>query len=182
MRKVFVLILTLLLPWGVFAVEGPMQKIGQAIDQTATYMIIMSKIAKDPLLDPFDIKVTINNGTAILTGEVDTNLQYDRAMMLAMNTEGIDNVDVKNLKIRESKDPFADALITAKIKGNLFKEKYVRGHDVLVWPITASTYNGTVYVIGEVASPEQKQKILKVIENTKGIKALKEDIRVSSPS
>lgn len=182
MRKVIIVILTLLLPCSLFAVEGPMQKIGQAIDQTATYMIIMSKIAKDPLLNPFDIKVTINNSTAILSGEVDTNLQYDRAMILAMNTEGIENVDVKNLKIKDSKDPFADALVTAKIKLNLFKDKYFKGQDVLVWPITASTYNGTVYVIGEVQSAEQKQRILKVIEDTDGVKAVKQDIRVRNPN
>jgi len=75
---------------------------------------VISQFASDPLLNPFDIHVRIENGTATLEGLVDTDIQYDRAVNIAKHIQGVEKVDATNLKIKDSKQPYTDAWIHHK--------------------------------------------------------------------
>ncbi|MFI4938491.1 MAG: BON domain-containing protein [Candidatus Berkiellales bacterium] len=179
MRKIgIILALCLLAPLTLQATKGPMEQLGQVIDQTAATMTLIAKLANDPLIEPLTITVKVNNGTAYLSGEVDTSLQYDRAMMISRTIPTIEKVDVENLKIKSSQHPLDDAWLTTKIKAKLFKAEYFNHQDIHVWPITVSTKNGKVYVMGEVDSQDQKAKILNIINSIPGIVNFRYDLRI----
>lgn len=66
-----------------------------------------------------------------------------------------------------------DALITAKVKALLLKDKSVSGLDVNV-----ETHRGAVQLSGWVNSPAQVVQAEKIALNVEGVKAVKNDLQV----
>ena len=166
--------------------KGPLETIGGQLDQIITevadHTYIISKLSEDPLLSPYEIKVVIDeNNIAYISGEVDTDIQYDRAIMIVSSMDKIEDVDTKNFKVKKSDSILDDVSITAKIKGKILKEKYVEGLDISFWPIEIETKNGDVYITGEVKSQNDANNILNIAESIKGVRSVRSDLKVTIP-
>ena len=65
---------------------------GQAINDKMTAMDVNSALNHDPVLKFPDVKVSVYNGTAQLTGFVDNDEQRDRAAQIAAGVKGVSQV------------------------------------------------------------------------------------------
>lgn len=149
---------------------------GSISDATITAKI-KAKYLQSQILSVFDIGVTTNNGKVKLTGLLDSDTQYERAVVLAENTEGVKDVNSDNLKIKSSQQPVSDTLITAKIKGILLKDKFVSDEtEVTPWSIHVETKNSVVYLTGTVDTSQQKDQIIKQVKLVDGVKSVKADL------
>ena len=150
------------------------------LDEATGVSTIKSHFAADPLLNPLKIDVTMKGKTAYLKGQVDTDMQYDRAVFLASSIRGIDEVETGDLTVKDSKHPMDDTLITAKVKGALLKEALVNGADSDAWPFKIETKNGVVFIKGEAKNETVKLNALKTIQAVKGVRSVKDAITIGS--
>ena len=79
---------------------------------------------------------------------------------------GVADVDTTNLSIKDSKEPLAYMMITAKIKGLLIKEKLFGEKDVAPINTSVETKDGVVYLTGVVNNQAQIDNAISIIKNS----------------
>ncbi len=160
---------------------GASQNINQSASDAAITMKVKGKYAENPLLKVFDIHVKTENDVVILSGEVDSDTQYEQAVVLAENTENVKGVNSDYLKIKSSQHPISDTLITAKVKVALLKNDLVRGEtETTPWPIHVETKDGVVYLTGVVDTLQQKESTIKKVKLVEGVKSVKADLHAKN--
>ena len=151
----------------------------QVVNDAVITTTIKMKYAKDPLVSAFDIHVKTNHGVAKLSGLVDTNTQYERAIILAENTQGVNNINATNLKVKSSDQPLADTAITAKIKGLLIKNQIINDeNNANPWLIHVETKNGVVFISGKAENQHQIEQIIKTAKLVDGVKSVKSNLKL----
>lgn len=152
--------------------------IGNQVTDSAITLKIKAKYLNDALLNPFDIKVTTTQGTVRLAGSVDTAIQYEQAVILAENTDGVLNVNVAHLVIKSSPTPSNDLVITAKIKGLYLKNSiFANENSPETWAIHVETADGHVYLAGSVKNSAERDKAINLAKSVKGVKAVKANLK-----
>lgn len=146
-------------------------------DSTIT-LKIKAKYFNNPLLNPLDIKVTTIHGFVHLSGIVDTSMQYETAVILAEDTDGIRDVNSSDLIVKSSPTPTNDTIITAKIKG-IFLKNNIFKNDTMPesWTIHVETANGIVYLSGSVKDSAERDKAIHLVKSVKGVKGIKADLK-----
>lgn len=135
-------------------------------------------------LSPFTIDVDVEQGTAILTGTVESEVDRELAEQVALGIEGIQKVDNKLLvdgqyQPKASSEPtlsqrFDDATLTATVKSKLLWNSSTEGLDVDV-----DTKNGVVSLSGEAQSAEAKELAGRLADNTDGVRKVVNNLKVS---
>ena len=159
-------------------VNDAVNTLTEVVQDTAALAAANAKLAADPLLTPFQISVTMDGNTANLSGQVDTDMQFEKAVYLTSSVNGVDDVNADNLKVKNSEQPMEDLLITAKIKGALIKGAIFDEKKVDYWPFDIETKDGVVYIQGKADSPTVKENVLKIIYNVNGVKNVEENITI----
>lgn len=141
-------------------------------------------------LNPFELKVDVDNSTAILEGDVDRNVNRELAEQIALSVDGIDDVDnrievVKDLEVAASDeeedrdrsfgDRVSDATTTASVKSKLLWNRDTAGLSINV-----STENGVVELEGEADSEASKELAGRLAANTDGVRDVVNRIEVMS--
>jgi hyperosmotically inducible protein len=152
-------------------------KASNVVDDVAINTKILARYANDPLLNPFKITVSSSNGEVALSGQVDSDVQFERAIIIAESTNGVKGVNGKDLKVKSSDQPFTDTYITAKIKGSLLKNEMVNGDNYSAWAIHVETENGVVFLTGKVKDNDQKIKVITLVKAIEGVKNVQEDLK-----
>ncbi len=153
--------------------------ISQTVSDSAITAQIKAKYVGNPVLKVFDIKVETNDGVVKLTGLVDSEAQFERAIVLAESVDGVKNVDSRNLKTKSSPQPMSDTVITTKVKGMLVKNKLItEGSQANPWSIHVETKNGVVYLTGSVDNETQKNQVINTAKLIDGVKSVKADLKV----
>ncbi len=132
------------------------------------------------------IDVETEYGVVNLSGYVNTETERKLALQIAAETSGVSRVE-DQLKVSpeavaaaKEKSPLiqtkrfaTDAWITTKVKTTLMFNQRAEGADIDV-----STENGVVTLDGTVLSPEQKERILELVEDVVNVKAVRDRLRV----
>lgn len=155
-------------------------KMAVELDETATTAKIMGKYSIDKDLGPFKIQAFTKGGHVTLVGEVQTELQYEKAIMHAASTENVNRVDATRLNVVQKQNPLPDVYLTALIKAKLIKSRLFEKDDPTTWPIKLEAKNNVVYATGTLTGEGQKQHILEVIHTIEGIESIKDDIKIES--
>ncbi len=149
---------------------------------------IWTAITLNRHLNPFTIDVDVENGTAILSGSVESDIDRDLAEQVALGIDGIDKVD-NRLKVDPATKPreagaegdlaqrIEDATLTATIKSKLLWNSNTEGMDVNV-----DTRAGVVTLKGEARSPEAKELAGRLAANTDGVSDVNNLLSVSTAS
>jgi hyperosmotically inducible protein len=145
-------------------------------DATITAQVKVAFL-KSKILNPLDIKVTTKSGIVFLSGVVDTDTQYSEAVASAQATDGVKDVNVDNLTVKDSKAPLQDTYITAKIKGSYMKAS-VAGPDVSFVNTHVETKNGVVYLSGTLDNTQQINNAIKIAKSIDGVKDVKSSLTV----
>lgn len=146
---------------------------------------VVTAIALNRHLNPFKIDVEVENGTAVLTGEVESDVDRDLAEEVAMSVDGVQKVDnqltVDRDAERNERDDksmsqrFDNATTTASVKSKLLWNSNTEGLDINV-----TTMNGVVTLDGVAQSEEAKDLAERLAANTDGVRDVENNITVSA--
>lgn len=149
-----------------------------ALNDTGITAAINAKYTKCKILNPFDIDVTTKDGVVMLSGEVDTKLQYEQAVMIAESMYDVNTVNADELLVKNSKSPLKDSYITGKIKGKILKAKVLGDNKFSDYDVSVETTDGKVVLKGTVNSNAQVEKILSLVKSTEGVKSVQSSLKV----
>lgn len=147
---------------------------------------LIAALGSNAELAPFDIGVDVDDGTAILTGSVDTELQRALAGRLARELTGIARVENRIVvapagSAAPRSDPFfriieqADAATRVKLQ-LLWRRP---GDGVL---LHVSTRDDTLVLTGEVASDAARIRAERIARRTDGVGAVENELQVNAPA
>lgn len=124
------------------------------------------------------VRVRVINRIVYLSGEVDSNMDYEKVVAIAESIKGVRDVNVDNLLVKSQKIPLNDIYITAKVKGAILRSD-VLGKDTSSWSVTVETRDGKIYLSGHVPSAKEKQVILDIVRSIAQATNLSFDVRIS---
>lgn len=173
--------LMLLAGSGTAAADTTSQNVTEARQETQ----IWTTYALSPYLRANDLKVSVHDGTATLSGKVDDAVNKDLATQIALGVSGVDKVDNQIVvqadyvppaesSARSYGEVIDDATITAKVKSKLLWSKHVDGLSTNV-----STESGRVTLQGTAASAAARELAGRLATNTHGVASLDNQLRVS---
>lgn len=146
---------------------------------------VVTAIALNRHLNPFKIDVEVQNGTAVLTGEVESDVDRDLAEQVALSVDGVQKVDNQLTVDREAErserddesmsQRFDNATTTASVKSKLLWNSNTEGLDINV-----STDNGVVTLDGTAQTEEAKDLAERLAANTDGVRDVENNITVNA--
>jgi hyperosmotically inducible periplasmic protein len=165
-----------------FANAKPSQEVVEARQESQ----IWTTYALSPYLRANDLKVSVHEGKATLTGNVAESVSKDLARQIALGVDGIKTVDNKIEVVPDYKAPAQsadrsygevvdDASITSAVKSKLMWSRYADG-------LTADvdTSRGKVKLTGTANSAEAREAAGKLAMNTHGVHAVNNQLVVEA--
>ncbi|MFK7702218.1 BON domain-containing protein [Pseudomonas caspiana] len=146
---------------------------------------IWTAFALNKHLSPFKIDVSVEQGTAVLKGKVENQVDRELAERIALDTKGIDKVD-NQLQIdpNVAAEPgtkanmaqhFEDATLTATVKSKLLWSSVTEALNIDV-----DAKEGVVTLKGRAQSPEAKEVAGSLATNTDGVITVNNLISISA--
>lgn len=144
---------------------------------------IWTTYALSPYLRANDIKVSVVDGKATLTGTVEEDVNKDLATAIAMGVNGIKDVDNK-IEVRADYKPeknergygdhMDDLAITSTIKSKLLWSKYTNSQSIKV-----NTLDGKVTLEGNAETEEAKKLAGRLAQDTRGVRSVANKLTVN---
>lgn len=147
---------------------------------------IWTTYALSPYLRANDLKVSVHNGKATLSGMVDEDVNKDLAKQIALGVDGIKEVDNKidvqadyipKVSVSSYGQVIDDATVTAAVKSRLAWSKYIDSQSVSV-----ETKLGRVTLTGSIASNEAKESTGRLAMGTRGVISVSNQLLVNNKS
>jgi osmotically-inducible protein OsmY len=144
---------------------------------------IWTTYALSPYLRANDIKVSVVDGKATLTGTVEEAVNKDLATAIAMGVNGIKDVDNKiNVRAdyqptkseRRYGDQMDDLAISSTIKSKLLWSKYTNSQSIKV-----NTLDGKVTLEGNAETEEAKKLAGRLAKDTRGVRAVENKLVIN---
>lgn len=141
-------------------------------------------------LSAFDINTRIEKDKAVLTGYVSSELEKDLATQLALNVEGIEEVE-NNITVDEEKSQafslkklkqqVAEVATEAKIITSIESQYSVNGH-LSALGIDVNAEGNAVTLSGTVTSEPHKELAELIAANTDGVETVENELRIDPDS
>lgn len=125
------------------------------------------------------VNVSSRGGVIYLAGELPSDTDYEKVIVMANSIKGVQDVNVDALTVKESEQPLYDTYITAKVKGLLI-QKDMMGKDIPSWTLGVETKNGVVYLSGTVKSEEERQKVKDAAKSVQGVTSVEDKTQVQA--
>lgn len=145
---------------------------------------IWTTYALSPYLRANDLRVSVHEGKATLTGTVAEDVNKDLAKQIALGVTGIKDVD-NQILVNADYQPKApadsygqgieDASITAAIKSKLLWSKAADGRSV-----TVETKNGRVKLSGNTSTKQTRENAGRLAMGTRGVNSVNNQLVVDS--
>ncbi|WP_341521787.1 BON domain-containing protein [Pseudomonas sp. G.S.17] len=146
---------------------------------------IWTAFALNRHLSPFKIDVNVEQGTAILKGKVENEVDRELAQRIALDVSGIDKVDNQlEIDANVAAEPgakanlaqsFEDATLTATVKSKLLWNSVTEALNIDV-----NSKDGVVTLKGRATSPEAKELAGSLASNTNGVTTVNNLISLSA--
>ena len=151
-------------------------------DDAAISRTLKSLINKSKNLSKLSIKFTVEKGVVKYTGTADSDTQVTTLIEYGESIIGVKDVDTSDLKIKDGSQPFADAIITAKIKGLLIREDLFGEKDIASVTTSVETKDGVVYLSGQIENKDQINNAIEIIKkNIPEVKSVEYNVKVFTP-
>jgi len=152
--------------------SGPLKEFKQEFSDSVISAKITAKYTENHLLNPLKIGVSTNKGIVTLHGHVGSKEAFVEALRLAVNTQGVRQVDTEELHIKKVNTAFTDALITAKVETAVLKAKVLDDESIPLAGINAHTKDGVVTLTGTLPNSEALSALLKRIYTVRGVRRI----------
>jgi hyperosmotically inducible protein len=142
---------------------------------------VKSKLVMDHSLSALKVHVSTNSdGVVALSGTVDSDSDAAALIQMVQSTDGVTDVNVDKLTVKKSKQPLADTIITAKVKGvfireNLLNQSNEKAHSDKV---SIETKNAVVYLTGNVTTQKEADNAVAMAKLVKGVKSVESRLKV----
>lgn len=142
----------------------------------------------------YNIGINVDKGTAVLTGEVSSEIERELAESVALGIEGIDFVDnrlavnsslAKKTEEEDEEEPWKgprnfsqymlDVSTTAAVKNELLKSPNVNG-----MAIDVETYNDRVTLSGTVKTRQEREVAEAIAHKLQGVKKVVNNLEVAT--
>ena len=158
--------------------------VSQEVTEARQESQIWTTFALNPHLRAMDLKVSVKNGKATLTGKVEESVHKDLAKHIAMGVSGIREVDNQIVvqpdyapTVRTGERTFGetieDASITAAVKSKLLWNSHTDGLQIDV-----DTSRGRVTLTGTADTAAAKELAGRLAMNTNGVAAVSNQLRI----
>lgn len=148
---------------------------------------IWTTYALSPYLRANDLKVSVRNGKATLTGKVEEDVNKDLAKQIALGVNGIKDVDNQIVVEADYTPParssdrgfgevIEDATITSAVKSKLLWSRHTDGLSTEV-----DTKRGKVTLQGSADSKASKDFASRLAMNTRGVVSVDNQLTVKQP-
>ncbi|GAB3253307.1 BON domain-containing protein [Chitinimonas naiadis] len=149
---------------------------------------IWTTFALNPHLRANELKVTVLDGKATLTGKVEEGVTKELAKQIALGVAGIKEVD-NQIEVQPDYRPptttsnrsygesIEDATITAAVKSKLLWSKYANGLSTEV-----ETRRGKVTLQGKADSAAAKELASRLAQNTRGVQYVDNQLIIVPPT
>lgn len=133
-------------------------------------------------LNPFNVEVDVVDGTATLTGSVESQIEKDLAEQIALSVDGVKRVNNKlsvagdaprNAKAGGFSGAVTDASVTARVKSKLL---WNQSSSALAIDVT--TRDSVVSLQGDVKSDAERDLVRRIALNTDGVRAIDDQMSV----
>ncbi len=168
-----------------FAAHAAQSDTSRELSEARQEGSIWTAFALNRHLNPFTIDVDVENGSAKLTGKVETDVERDLAEQIALGIDGVKEVDNQltldpAFEAKASSEPslsqrFDDATLAATVKSKLLWNSNTEGLDIKV-----SAANGTVSLTGSAQSAAAKELAGRLAANTDGVREVNNLLSVSA--
>lgn len=161
------------------------QNDAQSMTDVRQEVQIWTTYALNPYLRANDLKATVKDGKATLTGHVPEGVNKDLAREIALGVNGIKEVD--NQIVVDAEQPVMhaapvgsygevidDASITVAVKSKLLWSKYTDGLKT-----TVTTKSGRVTLEGTADSAAARELAGKLASNTRGVVSVKNMLKIA---
>ncbi|KTC64883.1 osmotically inducible protein Y (plasmid) [Legionella adelaidensis] len=125
------------------------------------------------------VKVSVKGAVVYLTGQLPSDTDYDKVITAAESVQGVSDINVDQLTVKDSSQPLYDTYITAKVKGALIQND-IMGKDIPAWSISVETKDGQVFLSGKIATQQEKQNIMNVVKSVKGVTKVNDQIVIGA--
>ncbi|WP_341780707.1 BON domain-containing protein [Ectopseudomonas mendocina] len=144
---------------------------------------IWTAFALNRHLNPFKLKVEVEDGVATLDGKVENDVQKDLAEQVALSIEGIDSVDNRiavGSDAVEGNPPamvqrLEDASLAATVQSKLLWNSNTRGLDIQV-----KSETGNITLSGHAQTPAAKELAGQLAANTDGVREVFNYLSIST--
>jgi hyperosmotically inducible protein len=146
---------------------------------------VKAKLTMDGTVNASELDVTTHKKVVTLTGNLDSDIEKDRAIALARETEGVVDV-VDHISVRtasgtgDAPEPsrsvgerIDDASITMAVKAKLLDDPQVKGLDIDV-----DTREGIVYLTGTVRTDEERSKAMQLARETEHVRDVQANLSI----
>ena len=116
----------------------------------------------------------------MLSGQVKTKSQYERAITLADSVANVEAINADNLSVKASNAPLKDSYTTAKVKSSFLKEKLFGAKDIEFWPVKVETKDSVVYLTGKVSSNKERNNLIHLAQAVSGVSEVKSSIKIKN--
>ncbi|PTS82294.1 transporter [Pseudomonas sp. HMWF032] len=171
-----------LAPCAAYAAEGDASR---ELSEARQEGSIWTAFALNRHLNPFTLDVDVENGSAKLTGKVETDVERDLAEQIALGIEGVKKVDnqltldpafaAKASAAPNLSQRFDDATLVATVKSKLLWNSNTEGLDINV-----NALNGKVSLTGSAQTAEAKELAGRLAANTDGVREVSNQLSVSA--
>jgi osmotically-inducible protein OsmY len=134
-------------------------------------------------LDSFDINTDVEQGTVLLTGKVNSEIDRELAEELILGIDGVESVHNELVVMQANNgdesvtSTFTDAKISTVVKSRLLFNSEISGTDIDV-----NVENQVVTLDGDVSSDAAKQLAMNIAKNTEDVKDVKNMLIVETES
>ncbi|MCC2655216.1 MAG: transporter [Panacagrimonas sp.] len=159
----------------------------QDINEARQESQIWTTYALSPHLRANDLKVSVDNGKATLSGTVEEGVNKDLAQQIALGVSGIASVDNQIVvqpeyvavasTERRYGEVIDDATITSSVKSKLLWSKHTDGLKTDV-----DTQRGQVKLTGTADSEAAKSLATQLTKNTRGVVGVDNQLVVTAPT
>lgn len=179
-RGVALLLAGTMLAFGAYAAED--ETVSQNIKDAMLQARIETAYALNDSVDATDIDTKVENGHVVLNGRVDESIEKELAEQIAMSFDNVTKVE-NNLKIEPNhgegaRPEWVQRLDDATLNANVHRRlAYHSGLGTA--KLNVDVAGSTVTVTGTVDSDDQRESVISVIEDTKGVTEVNDNITVA---
>jgi osmotically-inducible protein OsmY len=152
------------------------RSLGSNVDDKIIYSDVSKRYAEagDELYA--EVGVRVRHKRVMLTGTIPTQRQAEKAVAIAWQAKGVQEV-INELIISEGsyRDAANDALVKKNLEARLFATK-----DVWVINYSIDVVQGTAYLLGRVYDRAELDRVMNVVRTTKGVKRVINHLQIRS--
>jgi osmotically-inducible protein OsmY len=153
------------------AETGTERSIGQKLDDAAVGTKVRASLALHKDLKDLDLGIRVRSGTVYLEGEVESPVQAETARRWILTVDGVERVE-NFLRVPEAEQ--TDGELAERIEDAL-----TGNENLSPYRLRAILRNGTLVLVGEVATGAESDLAEMLAERVAGGRKLKNEIRVA---